>query len=375
MHYTAQEGFSPTDLFSIASRFARRDSVTDIAEFGKGHINKTFLVTTSAGTKIHFILQRVNTRVFRKPKLVMRNMSVATLHMRDRMRHAPPPEGRRWEVPSVLLTEEDCYFWIASDGSFWRAVQFIEGCRSHPVVRDSAHAREVGYALGFFHVLLSDLPLSGLADTLPGFHITPHYLKHYDAVIEGHHRAASPEVNHCLRFVDKHRGAAYVLEEAKSKGRLLIHAIHGDPKTDNIMMDDRTGQAVSIIDLDTVKPGLLHYDIGDCLRSACNPAGEDTGQGGNVRFETDIAMAVLTGYRSVARVILTDNDFDFLYDAIFLLAFELGLRFFTDYLEGNVYFRTSRPDHNLDRALVQFGLAESIESRKVTIRNIIRDMR
>jgi hypothetical protein len=140
-------------------------------------------------------------------------------------------------------------------------------------------------------------------------------------------------------------------------------------------MDTATMQAVGIVDLDTVKPGLVHYDIGDCLRSGCNPMGEETGEWEAVYFETDLCRAVLRGYLSTAREFLTENDFDYFFDSVRLIAFELGLRFFTDHLVGDVYFRAKRPGHNLARALVQFRLTESIEAQETVIRNIVRDLR
>ena len=141
------------------------------------------------------------------------------------------------------------------------------------------------------------------------------------------------------------------------------------------MIDNATRQAVSIVDLDTVKPGLVHYDIGDCLRSSCNPLGEETERWEMVRFDPDLCQAVLQGYLSLAKDFLTENDYDYLYDAIRLIAFELGLRFFTDYLEGNVYFKANHPEHNLARALVQFKLTESIEDQAETIGAIIQGIR
>jgi Ser/Thr protein kinase RdoA (MazF antagonist) len=166
-----------------------------------------------------------------------------------------------------------------------------------------------------------------------------------------------------------------VLETAKAQGKLRPRTIHGDPKVNNIMMDTNTGQAISIVDLDTVKPGLVHYDIGDCLRSGCNFMGEETEQWEKVHFYPDLCKAILQGYLSIAREFLTENDFAYIYDSIRLIAFELGLRFFTDYLEGNVYFKVRHLEHNLARALVQFKLAESIELQETVIRNIIRESR
>jgi len=150
--------------------------------------------------------------------------------------------------------------------------------------------------------------------------------------------------------------------------------VHGDPKVNNVMINASTGRAISLVDLDTVKPGLIHYDIGDCMRSGCNPLGEETEQWEAVQFDPEIGAAILEGYLTQARNFLTAADYDYLFDSIRLLAFELGVRFFTDYLDGNVYFKVRHPEHNLQRALVQFKLTESIEAYELDIRRIIQGM-
>ena len=215
-----------------------------------------------------------------------------------------------------------------------------------------------------------------LGDTLEGFHIAPRYLLHYDEVLaEAALPGSTEDLDYALRFVDARRGLARVLEDAKAQGALHLRIIHGDPKANNVMMDDATGRAVSMIDLDTVKPGLVHYDIGDCLRSCCNPAGEELDRPDAVRFEPALCRAIFEGYLPLARAFLTETDYEYLYDAARLIAFELGLRFLTDHLEGDIYFKVRRKDHNLARALVQFKLCESIESQETAVRAIIRDMR
>ena len=275
----------------------------------------------------------------------------------------------------MLLTREGRDHVIDPGGSFWRALSFIEAAETFDIIRNEGHAREVGYALGVFHNLLSDLAPEKLADTLPGFHVTPGYLAHFDEVLGKHGAGRSPEVDYGLRFINARRAWAPVLEQARRQGELRQRPIHGDPKVNNVMLDTATGQAVGLVDLDTVKPGLVHYDIGDCLRSGCNPLGEETGDWEAVRFEPEFGRAILTGYLSQAQSFLTETDYAYLYDAIRLLAFELGLRFFTDYLAGNVYFKARHPEHNLARALVQFRLTESIESQAAAIGAIIRDLR
>jgi len=274
----------------------------------------------------------------------------------------------------VILTQAGQDYWRDSNGSVWRAISFIDGAESFDQMQSVAQAEEVGYALGMFHNLISDLEPERLADTLEGFHITPQYLRQYkNRLATASHR--SSEVHYCQKFIDDRQDLAHVLERAKTQKKLPIRLMHGDPKVNNIMFDRRTEKAVSVVDLDTVKPGLVHYDIGDCLRSGCNPIGEETEQWELVAFEADLCQGLLQGYLSVARAFLTENDYLYLYDAIRLLAFELGLRFFTDHLAGNVYFKVKHPEHNLIRALVQFKLAESIEAQEKLIRALIRDLR
>jgi Ser/Thr protein kinase RdoA (MazF antagonist) len=360
---------------AVAASFAPRGRVLDLREYGQGNVNDTFLVTLEAAEESDFILQRLNLRVFRRPELVMGNLCTVSEHVHRRLERAPLSPGRRWELPRVLLTNDGQDHVIDAGGSFWRALSFIDAARTFDTIQSLEHGQEVGSALGMFHNLLSDLPSDRLADTLPGFHLTPLYLAHYDEVLANRGAPRSPEVDYALKTVRQGRAWAHILEKAKARAKLCLRPIHGDPKVNNVMLDTATGRAVSLVDLDTVKPGLVHYDIGDCLRSGCNPLGEETEYWERVRFEPELCRAILKGYLSGARDFLTDPDYKYLYDAIRLLAFELGLRFFTDYLEGNVYFKARHPEHNLARALVQFKLTESIESQEAALRALLRDLR
>ena len=359
-------------LVAIAQQFKPSQEISDIREFGKGNINDTYLVSLETDRDRHFILQRINTKVFVKPELVMRNMRTVTEHVRMQQAPKAMAKNRRWEMPQVLLTHEGKDHWLGPDGSFWRALSFIENARSVETVKDMAQAKEVGYGLGMFHTLLSTLSPDKMADTLKGFHETPGYIDHYDEVLASQTISKSPDVNYCRAFISKRRDWAHVLENAKVSGKLSLRIIHGDPKVNNIMMDNDTNQAVSIIDLDTVKPGLVHYDIGDCLRSACNLSGEESKTWESTHFDIDICRAIFEGYHAVAGDTLTENDRDHLYDAARLIAFELGLRYFTDFLEGNVYFKAKSHEHNLERAFIQFKLTESIERNEKAICAIFR---
>lgn len=382
--------FEPnSDLAKIATKFVAKGVVQKITPLGNGNINSTFLVTTATETpakttaKIttestteRFVLQRINTQVFRQPERVIQNMRVLS----DHLRNCPSQHLRRWETPEILLTDQNQSYWIDEAGEYWRAIGFIERAHVLETVENVAHAQEIGYGLAMFHSLISTLPAERLADTLEGFHITPIYLAEYERVRAARSLPAelsaeqAEQVSYCLTFVEDRKGWAHVLERAKAAGHLKLRPIHGDPKVNNMMLADN-GQAVSLIDLDTLKPGLVHYDIGDCLRSGCNPLGEETEDWQNVVFDTALAEAMLKGYLSLAKDFLTEQDYDYLYDAIRLIAFELGLRFLTDYLAGNVYFKVKHPTHNLMRALIQFKLTESIEQQADTLKKIIQTLR
>jgi Ser/Thr protein kinase RdoA (MazF antagonist) len=368
-------------LIAVAQQFAPQGRVEDLREYGNGNVNDTFLVTVAQNPSLpqetgkpRFILQRLNTAVFRQPELVMANLTTVTGHVAHRLEQEPLGAGRRFELPQVLPARDGRDSVIDSAGSFWRALSFIEGAGTFDIIKDREHAREAGYALGLFHRLLADLPPHRLADTLPGFHVTPGYLRHFDEIWAAATPPSSAEVDYCLNFIADRRSWACVLEEAQNQGKLKPRVIHGDPKVNNVMVDAATGLAVALVDLDTVKPGLVHYDIGDCLRSGCNPSGEETEAWEEVRFAPDLARAILEGYFPLARNFLTGSDYAHLYDAIRLIAFELGLRFFTDYLAGNVYFKARHREHNLLRALVQFRLTGSIEAQAGAIRAMIRDL-
>ena len=360
------------ELLAIANQFTPGDRAIKVQQYGSGNINSTFLVTRDSQPP--FILQRINTAVFCQPELVMNNICLLSNYVSQRLEQTDRHLNRPWSIPQVLFTSQQQNCWIGSDSSFWRAISFIDNSQSFDTIQDLQHGQEIGYGLGMFHNLIEDLPLDRLADTLEGFHITPNYLQHYHQVRSSTKIELSPEINYCLQFIRDRPDLPHLLESAKASGKLKLRTIHGDPKINNIMIDCSTKQAVAMIDLDTVKPGLIHYDIGDCLRSGCNPLGEETENWSQVTFEPELARAILQGYLSVARDFLTDYDYEYIYDSIRLLAFELGLRFFTDYLEGNVYFGVNSLDHNLHRALVQFKLTASIEAQAAVIKQIVEEL-
>ncbi|ELS00389.1 putative homoserine kinase type II (protein kinase fold) [Xenococcus sp. PCC 7305] len=360
-------------LVAIAENFQFPGQVAKIREYGQGNINHTYLVNLNDDQA--FILQRINTKVFRQPALVMANMGILGEHIEQKLQGQAFEQAlnnhRRWEFPKILRSQAGADHYICEAGNFWRVISFIGNSQCFDVITNSEQAQEVGYGLGKFHALVSDLPVTKLADTLEGFHITPNYLQNYEQVLSQTIMPSSSESDYCRKFIHDRADWANVLENAKAEGILQLRTIHGDPKVNNIMFDRERGKAIAMIDLDTVKPGLVHYDIGDCLRSGCNLLGEETSQWQKVTFDLELAEAILEGYFKIAQEFLTPQDYAYIYDAIALITFELGLRFFTDYLAGNIYFKVNYPEHNLMRALVQFQLTTSIESQEKLLRQII----
>jgi len=320
-------------------------------------------------------MQRLNTEVFEKPELVMRNLLKLGNHVEQRLAQQPPElSGRRWEVPKVLPTLDADGHWVEHQGEFWRSITHIGAATTTDVIQDDLHARELGYGLGMFHHLISDLSTDELADTLENFHIAPAYLAEFDLVFASSNPKHSSRMQKAITFIEERRNGIDVLEQACARGELKRRPIHGDPKINNVMIDEASGQAVGLIDLDTVKPGLVHYDIGDCLRSCCNRLGEETLDSENVCFDLDLCRAVLEGYLSIGKSFLTPEDFRYLPDCIRLIPLELGIRFLTDHLSGNNYFRIERPQHNLDRAEVQFALTRSIENQWSELNDLIKEL-
>ena len=361
-------------LTNIAQQFSLPDSIESVRPFGTGNINTTFLVSQASPSTTQFILQSINRHVFQQPELIMKNMSLVCRHINEKACLTAWDSEREWLMPKILCTAEGTDHYVDEQGKFWRAMSFIDSARTYDSISTPKHAREVGWALGTFHSLVNDLPAEILADTLPGFHITPTYLADFHKALEKYQQAASPEIRFCKRFIEQHTDMAHILEEAKYANKLSERPIHGDPKVSNVMIDKKSGFAISIIDLDTVKPGLVHYDIGDCLRSGCNPLGEDSDSLEQTHFDIDLCREILEGYLSQARQFFTQHDFNYLYDSARIIAFELGLRYFTDFLNGNIYFKVHSPDQNLHRAMVQFTLTKSIESQNKEIKSLIASL-
>ena len=363
----------------IAQQFNIEGRVFSVEPLGHGNVNDTYIVIyRTVFSEQRIVLQRINTKVFQKPDELMENIHCVTRHVHEVYEREQDEADRIWQLPRVIPAKDGKDYVCDDEGNYWRAITQIASAQSYEKVKDADHAYEIGAVLGHFHHALSDMDCSQLHDTLPGFHITPGYFTTLDNALQtkaGQARLHGSKVaENVLHFIEKRRSWASVLEDAKARGELVQRIIHGDPKTANVMIDNVTGKGTSIIDLDTVKPGLVHYDIGDCLRSCCNPAGEDAHDFTQIVFDLDLCSALVEGYKAHSQNFLTDNDRKYLYDCVRLITYELGLRFFADYIAGDVYFKVRHEGQNLHRARVQVQLCRSIEARESQIRKILASL-
>jgi Ser/Thr protein kinase RdoA (MazF antagonist) len=352
------------DPAEIAGRFSIPARIERVEPMGSGLINDTFLVTAgSAG----WVLQRINGRVFPHPERIMGNLTILSAHLSDR-----GEAGIR--IPAPVPAADGRPFVRDPEGGVWRLMELIPEARTLTAIETPAQAREVGRALGRFHRLTSDLDPGRLAVTLPGFHVTPAYLERFTSALRiGGGLCHTERIREAIRFTAARRGIVDILEDARRQGRIPVRVVHGDPKLDNILFDRTATRALGLIDLDTVQPGLAHHDIADCLRSCGNRGGESPEGEPRASLDLDICRDILGAYCGETRGLLTPAEIELIYDAVRLIPFELGLRFLTDHLEGDRYFKVREPGQNLRRALVQFALVEDVEGKEREIRGIVAD--
>lgn len=347
------------NLQAVARYYVGDRQELEIKPLGQGLINDTYLL--QAGER-RLVLQRINRQVFPNPQQVVENLQQLGRHL------AQKPAGEvMLQIPELIATRDGRTYQLDSEGHFWRALQWISPAESREEIQRDSEAEQIGFALGHFHRLCSDLNPLLLVDTLPGFHIAPSYLAQYRQALT--HTAIAPDADFqfCRDFIDQRSDQIGILENAKQRGELRETVIHGDPKLNNFLFRPGSDQIVSLIDLDTVKPGLVHYDIGDCLRSSCRTADH--------QFDLNRCLIILGGYLRQTGKFFSPADYNYLDAAIWLIPLELGLRFFSDYLQGDRYFKTSEPRQNLQRAIAQFTLCASIERQREDIKNLVAQLR
>jgi hypothetical protein len=352
----------------VALQFQLPGEFVSAASFGNGHINDTYCVTCKqGGTQARYIVQRINHHIFRNPVALMENVRRVTEHLGGKLADAPERTRR---VLTLISTHDGNSYYRDAEGNYWRAYFFIEKARTYDAVETTRQAFEAAKAFGRFQNLLADLPAPRLHDTIPDFHHTPKRFAAFETALaaDAFNRAAlaRPEIDFAL----KNKGIAGLLLAAGLPERVT----HNDTKLNNVMLDEATGEGICVVDLDTVMPGLALYDFGDLVRTTTSPAKEDERDLVKVRMQFPMFEAVARGYLSSASNHLTLAEKSFLPFAGKLITFEIGLRFLTDFLSGDTYFKVHREQHNLDRCRTQLKLVESIAQQEAQMNRLVETL-
>ncbi len=331
-----------------------------VSSLGCGNINDTFLVESSS---TRFVLQRINKNVFPEPLRVIQNFPLVSLHLLSQNRECE----ELFKVAEPLLTRRGDLFYRDKNEEHWRAQSYIPHA-ALLTMSGSHQAFQAGRTLALFHSRIRNLDVSCLQDPLPGFHDLAAYLEGFDGVVQ-EEDVVGEDIRYCLKTIAHYRMRADAFLKAQNDGTLTDQPIHGDPKIDNFFFNKK-GLAFGMLDLDTVRSGLVHHDLGDCLRSCCNKSGE-AADSGEIFFDMELCQSLLEGYFSICHSCFTDQQRVLIFDGLLLITFELGVRFLTDHFRGNTYFKVDRADENLDRAINQFRLTNDIERCENRIKRIL----
>jgi hypothetical protein len=356
------------DLVAVVSQFRINGTFVSAKPHGNGHINDSYRVSfQDGGTIKSYLLQRLNTNVFRHPELVMENVQRVTSHIAVKL----AGEGGSIDRGLTLISTHDGQAWLhEADGNVWRVFRFIEDARTYDSVESAEQAFQVGKAFGDFQLQLADMPLPRLHETIPGFHDTPKRVMKLQRAIESDvaNRAAGAAAE--ITFALARLSLANVLQDANLPERIT----HNDTKLNNVLMDASTGEAVCVVDLDTVMPGLALYDFGDMVRTATSPTAEDEQNLSLVSVRISLFEALVRGYLTSVGGLLMQVEKDYLPFSGKLIAFEQAIRFLTDYLEGDHYYKVTRLGQNLDRCRTQMKIVESIEKQEDEMRRLVNSI-
>jgi len=355
----------------ISNEFAIAGEFVSGEEIYSGHINSTYMVTFTRpdGEENRYILQRINANVFKDPHAVMRNVETVTRHINWKVLRVKRDMGG--QTLNLYPARGGRFYASGEGGGIWRCYNFIEGCRTYDIVENAGQAYQAAQAFGSFQDLVSDIPVEDIEETIPDFHNTP---KRYDRLMEvvaqdplGRLASAQKEID----FIKSHEGIVSKLIDLRDAGLIPERITHNDTKINNVMIDTETEEAVCVIDLDTVMPGLALYDFGDMVRTAVSPAAEDEQDLSKVAVRMPIFEALAEGYLNACEC-LCDTEIENLPFSGKLISLEIGIRFLTDYLEGDVYFKTHRDGHNLDRARTQLQLVKMLEDCEPEMEAIVK---
>lgn len=359
----------------IASQFGIDAPIIAEEEICSGNINRTYLITVrdDQGTEKQYIFQRVNSFVFKQPKTVMSNILKVTEHIKRKMTEKDGSYDRR--VLSFLTTAEGKPYYYTNSRNFYRVYEYVANASAHDVVHTPYQFYEAGREFGQFQGWLSDFPAETLVEIIPDFHNTPVRFNALHEAIDNDVAGRRGEVEDEIRFLLDREADCGVIVDALESGRIPRRVTHNDTKINNILFDNDTGKAICVIDLDTVMPGSSAYDFGDAIRYGASTAKEDERDLSKVSLNLELYEEFTKGFIRGTNGLLSDAELELLPYGAYIMTLELVTRFLTDYLNGDVYFKTTSPDHNLVRARNQQRLLQDMEAKWAQMCEIVEKCR
>jgi hypothetical protein len=363
--------YQEKQLQAISKKFQIYGEILHAETLKIGHINETYTATyDQAGTRVRYIHQKINQTVFKNPAAVMKNVMRVTTHIRRKQEALNARDVTRRSL-IVIPTRDGKPFFRNGDNEVWRTFVFIEGVETYEAVQSPEQAFQAGRAFGDFQHALVDLPGERLVETIPNFHHTRKRFNVLQQAIQQDRFNRAKEARPEIEFALQQEPIVDVFLQAMSKGKIPERITHNDTKFNNVMLDVLTGEAMCVVDLDTVMPGCALYDFGDMVRTTTSPTLEDEPNLSKVKMQMPMFKKLAEGYLSTAGKFLTRSEKSYIAFSGKLITFEIGIRFLTDFLSGDTYFRIHRPGHNLDRCRTQFKLVQSIERQEEAMQGYV----
>jgi len=366
---------TPPNLADIVRHFQFDGQFLEGVPYGNGHIHDTYAVwfETAHGQKHRYLLQRMNHGVFKDPLSVMENIEQVTRHLRHKITAAGGDPQR--ETLNLIPARESGFLHQSSEGNFWRAFIFIEDAQTYDSLDALSRVYQAASCFGNFQKMLADFPAGVLHETIPNFHHTPKRFEAFLRAVEQDSCNRAREVRDEINFIQARASDTKVLMDLLEQGKLPLRITHNDTKLNNVMIDNRTGRGLCLIDLDTVMPGLALYDFGDAIRAGAITAAEDEADLSRVGLSLAVFEQMASGYLDSARDFLMPAEMEHLAFSAKLITLEQCIRFLTDYLNGDVYYHIHHPLHNLERCRTQLKLVMEMEKNTDNMERIIEKCR
>ncbi len=358
-------------LNEVIEKFRFRGRLVDQRPYGSGHINDTYLLAFESGNEEPYrvILQRMNKNVFPKPAELMENIMNVTAYLRGKiLENGGDPER---ETLNVIPTKDGEACYVDAKGDYWRSYVFITDATSYDQVEDPEHFYQSAVAFGRFQRLLADYPTDTLHEIIEGFHDTRARFALFEKAVREDRMGRAASVMREIEFLRERKSVADCFGELLDKGEIPLRVTHNDTKLNNIMIDNQTGKGICVIDLDTVMPGLVMNDFGDSIRFGASTAAEDEQDLSRVSCSMELFELYARGFMKGCGGSLTESEIQLMPMGAKVMTYECGMRFLTDYLEGDTYFKIHREHQNLDRCRTQLKLVEDMEKKWYTMQEII----